>query len=183
MTSTDTQVLDGRFTEDGIHSTFGFSVVHNGINTFRGSLDDVAATLTAGPDGLSLEGTAKVESISIREPAVFRANVLSEAFFDAENHPEVTFRSTSVELGDDGAARVDGELTIAGTTREVSAEGTWRGPVKGFDSLARVAIELETSFDRRAFGFAWQMDLPGGGEAVAWEVGLDVHLELVQQDD
>jgi polyisoprenoid-binding protein YceI len=180
--STETHALEGRFTADGVHSAFGFSVVHAGINTFRGSLDDVEATLTAGTDGLSLEGTAKVESISIREPAEFRAHVLSEAFFDADNHPTVRFKSTSLELGEDGAARVAGELTIAGTTREVSAGGTWRGPVKGPDSRPRVAIELETSFDRREFGIEWQMELPGGGEALAWEIGLDVHLELVQQD-
>jgi polyisoprenoid-binding protein YceI len=167
--TTETPALEGRFTVDGVHSTFGFSVVHLGINTFRGSFDDVEATLTTGPDDLSLEGRAKVESISIREPAEFRAHVLSEELFDAEHHPEVTVRSTSVELGDDGAARVEGELTIAGTTREVSAEGTWRGPVKGPDSLARAAIELETSFDRREFGFEWQMELPGGGRpAAAW---------------
>jgi polyisoprenoid-binding protein YceI len=61
--------------------------------------------------------------------------------------------------------------------------GTWRGPVKGPDSRPRVAIELETSFDRREFGFEWQMELPGGGEALGWEVGLNVHLELVRQDD
>jgi hypothetical protein len=35
-----TQALERRFTEDGAHSTFGFSVVvvFNGGNTFRGSL-------------------------------------------------------------------------------------------------------------------------------------------------
>jgi len=169
MTS-QTQALEGRFTEDGALSACGFSVVvvFNGTNTFRGSLEDVKATLTADRDGLSLEGTAHVPS---------------EEFFDAGNHPEVTFRSTSVELGDDTTARVEGELTIAGTTREVSAEGTWRGPVKGPDSLARVLIDLETRFDRRYFGFAWQAELPGGGEALAWEVGLDAHLVLVQHDD
>jgi polyisoprenoid-binding protein YceI len=179
--TTDTRSLAGTFTEDGARSAFGFSVVYyfNGSKTFRGSLDDVEATLTALPDGLFLGGTAQVYSISIREPAELRAHVLSDDFFDADNHPEVTFRSTRVELADDGAARVEGDLTIAGTTREVSAQGTWRGP----DSLARVAIDLETSIDRRDFGFEWQMDVPGGGEALAWDVGLDVHLELVQQDD
>src|SRR5919107_5048417 len=110
--SSTTQALDGRFTDDGVNSTFGFSIVRNGNDTFRGSLDDVAATLTAGPDGLALEGTAKVESISIREPAEFRAHVLSEEFFDAGNHPEVTFRSTSVDLAEEGTARVAGDLTI-----------------------------------------------------------------------
>ena len=179
MTS-QTQALGGRFTEDGARSAFGFSVVRNGSDTFRGSLDDVAATLTAGPDGLSLEGTATVESISIREPAEFRAHVLGEEFFDAGNHPEVTFRSTRVELAEDGAARVAGELTIAGATREIGAEGTWR---RSLDGRGRIAIDLETSFDRREFGFDWQMELLGGGDALAWEVGLDVHLELVRRDD
>ena len=178
---TDTQSLARTFTEDGARSAFGFSVVYsfNGSKTFRGSLDDVEATLTTGPDGIFLGGTAQVISISIREPAELRAHVLSDDFFDADHHPEVTFRSTSVELADDGAARVEGDLTIAGTTREVSANGTWGGP----DALARVAIDLETSIDRRDFGFEWQMDVPGGGQALAWEVGLDVHLELVQQDE
>lgn len=181
--TTQMQALDGTFTQDGIHSSFGFSVVHNGITTFRGTLDEVEATLTAGPAGLSLEGAAKVTSISIREPEPFRTHILSGEFFDAENHPEVTFRSTSVALGDDRTARVTGALTIAGTTREVSAEGVWRGPVKGFDARPRVAIELETSFDRRDFGFAWQMELPGGELALSWEVDLDVRLALVRQAD
>jgi polyisoprenoid-binding protein YceI len=179
--TTATEVLEGIFIADGVHSTFGFSVVHMGINSVRGSLDDVEATLTAGPEGLFLGGAAKVESISIREPAVFRAHILSADFFDAENHPDVTFRSTSVELRDDGAARVRGELTIAGTTRDISAQGAWRGPVEGPDARTRLAIELAMSFDRREFGFEWQMELPGGGEALGWVVGLDVHLELLQQ--
>ena len=176
--SSTTQALDGRFTDDGVNSTFGFSIVRNGNDRFRGSFDDVAATLTAGPDGLSLEGTAAVESISIREPAEFRAHVLGAEFFDAANHSQLAFRSTGVELGDDGAARVAGALTIAGATREVSAEGSW-----SLDSPGRITIELRTSFDRRHFGFDWQMELPGGGDALAWEVGLEVHLELVPHDD
>jgi polyisoprenoid-binding protein YceI len=175
--TTETHALDGRFTDDGTHSSFEFSIFRNGNDAFRGSLDDVVATLTAGPDGLSLEGTAQVESISIREPAVFRAHVLGEEFFDADNHPEVTFRSTSADLGEDGTARIAGELTIAGAARAVTAMGTWRR------TTARVTIDLATAVDRRDFGLDWQMELPGGGNALAWEVRLDVHLELLQQDD
>ena len=180
--TTATKTLQGTYAGDGVHSVFGFSVVHNGISTFRGTLDDVDATLTAGDDGVSIEGAARVESISIREPKEFRAHVLSEEFFDSANHPAVRFRSTSVDLGDDGSAKVEGELTIAGTTKEVTAEGTWQGPVAGPDT-ERVAIELETSFDRRDFGFDWQMDLPSGGPVLAWDVGLNVHLELVKADE
>jgi polyisoprenoid-binding protein YceI len=174
---TNTRSLAGTFTADAARSAFGFSVVFyfNGSQTFRGSFDDVEATFTTGPDGLFLGGTARVDSISIREPVERRAHVLADDFFDADNHPELTFRSTSVELDDDGAAHVEGDLTIAGTTREVSAQGTWR-------RSDRVVIDLETRIDRRDFGFEWQMEVPGGGEALAWEVGVEIHLELVQQD-
>ena len=36
--------------------------------------------------------------------------------------------------------------------------------------------------DRRDFGFDWQMELPGGGDALAYDVTLEVSLELVQPE-
>src|SRR3954465_11218477 len=98
MSTTATQALPGTFKADPVHSSFGFAVKHMGVQTFRGTLDDVQATLT---DGV-LEGRAKVESISIRQPEDFRNHVLSAEFFAADKHPEVTFRSSDVQLNDDG---------------------------------------------------------------------------------
>jgi polyisoprenoid-binding protein YceI len=185
MTTTADAVktFEGTYATDPIHSVFGFSVLHNGISAFRGTLDDVNATLTADDGEVSLEGAAKVESISIREPEQFRAHVLGEEFFDAANHPEVRFRSTSVELGDDGSASVEGELTIAGTTRAVSAAGSYTGPIDGPDGNQRGALELEAKFDRREYGFEWNMELPGGGNVLDWDVTLEIHLELVRASD
>jgi polyisoprenoid-binding protein YceI len=182
MTTTTVGTLNGTYQADTIHSVFGFSVLHSGISTYRGTLDDVTASLEASDGELSLEGSAKVESISIREPEQFRAHVLGDEFFDAENHPEVSFRSTSVDLSEDGRARVEGELTVAGTTRDVTATGTYKGPIQGADA-ERVAFELETTFDRRDFGFDWQMELPGGGQALGWDVTLTIHLELVKSEE
>jgi polyisoprenoid-binding protein YceI len=182
MAATATRAIEGTYGADPVHSVFGFSVVHNGISTFRGTLDDVSATLKADGDELLLEGAAKVESISIREPEQLRAHVLSEEFFDAANHPEVAFRSSSVELSEDGRARVEGELTIAGKAKQVTAAGTYREPIDGPDGNERVGFELETTFDRRDFGFDWQMELPSGGDVLDWDVTLTVHLELVKED-
>ena len=42
------------------------------------------------------------------------------------------------------------------------------------------SFELETKFDRRDFGFEWQMELPSGGDVLDWDVTLNVHLELVK---
>jgi polyisoprenoid-binding protein YceI len=127
-----------------------------------------------------LEGSARVDSISIREPEQFRAHVLGPEFFDADEHPDVTFRSTSVELADDGTARVEGELTIAGKAKQVVASGTWTEPGQGLGTL-RAGFELETVVDRRDFGFDWQAELPNGKEALGWDVTLEIVLALVPQ--
>jgi polyisoprenoid-binding protein YceI len=180
--TTAVQPYSGTYLSDPVHSSFGFAVDYAGTGKFRGTLDDVSATLTAGDDGLALEGSAKVESISIRTPEQFRAHVLGPEFFDTENHPEVTFRSTQVELDEDGTARIDGELTIAGVTRPVAIGGTWAEPVAAAGGGVRAGLELSTVIDRRDFGFEWQMELPGGGDALAYDVTLEVSLALIQPE-
>jgi polyisoprenoid-binding protein YceI len=107
--------------------------------------------------------------------------VLGPEFFDTERHPEITFRSTAVRLADDGRAEVDGELTIRGVTRPVTASGHYAPPRPS--SFGEVAgLQLQTSFDRREFGFDWQMGLPGGGDAVGWDVQVDIDLLLKRED-
>src|SRR3954453_6511790 len=85
-------------------SSFAFAVRHSGVFWYRGSLSAVAATLRSDGDALALEGSARVDSLSVVEPAAMRASVLGPEFFDAERHPEITFRSTAVRLADGGIA-------------------------------------------------------------------------------
>ena len=47
----------------------------------------------------------------------------------------------------------------------------------------RAALELETTFDRRDFGFDWQMETPGGAPVLAWDVTLEIHLELLKPEE
>ncbi|MEA2420629.1 MAG: hypothetical protein QOE60_2835 [Thermoleophilaceae bacterium] len=180
--TTAVQPFAGTYVADPIHSSFGFEVEYADTGKFRGTLDDVSATLTANEDGIALEGAAKVESISIHNPPQFRAHVLGSEFFDSENHPEVTFRSADVELAEDGTARLDGELTIAGTTRPVSIAGTWTEPVPAAGGGLRAGFELSTTIDRREFGIEWQMALPNGSDALGYDVTLGVNLYVVQPE-
>lgn len=175
--------FSGTFRADPVHSSFGFAVTHSGVYRYRGSLSDVAATLRADGDATTLEGTARVESISIVEPPEFRANVLGPDFFDVERHPEVTFRSTDVRLADDGRAEVDGELTIRGVTRPVTATGRYEAPRPAPFGGDAAGLQLGTTFDRRDFGFEWQMELPDGGDVLGWDVELDIELRLVRDDE
>jgi polyisoprenoid-binding protein YceI len=175
--TTATQPLAGTFKADPVHSSFGFAVKHMGISTFRGTFSDVDATLA---DGV-LEGRAKVESISIVSPADFRAHVLGADFFAADQHPEVVFRSTSVDLADDGTATVRGELTIKGITREVVATGSWTAPAEGPWGGEVAALELTSRLDRTQFGMTWNAPLPKGGNILDEKVTLSIHLELQAQ--
>src|SRR3954471_20612959 len=131
--------LAGNYAADPIHSSFGFAVRYQGVSLFKGTLSEVAATLADG----RLEGSAKAESISIRTPDQFRQHVLGAEFFDAANHPEVTFTSSDLDLREDGTATVQGELTIKGITRPVSAAGTWITPAADAFGSTRGHLNLE----------------------------------------
>jgi polyisoprenoid-binding protein YceI len=175
--STITTPFAGTYNADPVHSSFGFAVRYQGVSLFKGSLSEVAATFADG----RLEGTAQVESISIRTPEQFRAHVLSEEFFDAANHPEVKFTSSSLELNDDGTARAEGELTIKGITNPVVATGTWQAPAGDAFGNTRGHLNLEAVIDRTEWDFNWNLPLPNGDGALANQVTLTVELSLVEQ--
>jgi polyisoprenoid-binding protein YceI len=177
MSTTAIAPLAGTYAADPVHSSFGFSVRYQGVSLFRGSLTEVAATLADG----RLEGTAKVESISIRTPEQFRAHVLGAEFFDAENHPEVTFTSSRLDLRDDGTATVGGELTIKGITHPVEATGTWQPAAPDAFGNDRGDLQLEAQIDRAQWDMNWNAPLPSGGKALANEVTLTVDLSLIEQ--
>jgi polyisoprenoid-binding protein YceI len=169
--------LSGTYNADPVHSSFGFAVRYQGVSVYNGSLTDVAASLSGG----RLEGTAQVDSISIRQPEQFRAHVLSPEFFDAENHPEVTFASTELDLREDGTAVVKGDLTIKGITKPVEATGTWTAPAADAFGNTRGHLNLEAVVDRTQWDINWNMDLPSGGKVLANDVTLTVELSLIEQ--
>lgn len=177
-----TEAFAGTFVADAAHSSFQFDVTHMGVGTFRATFEDVTATVVAGEAGVRLEGAVAVASLSIHHPPEFRHHVLNGAdFFDASNHPEVAFRSETVELADDGTFRGRGELTIKGITKPIEASGRYRPLVEDPYGAERTAIELHATVDRRDWGMDWQAPLPQGGDALGYEVRLSAHIELIRQ--
>jgi polyisoprenoid-binding protein YceI len=173
-TTTIQQIPSGTYTLDPVHSTFGFAIRHNGISTFRGQFEQVDAKLE---DGV-LVGTAQVESIKTAIPDL-KGHLLSPDFFNAAQTPTVEFRSTDIRLDEDGGAEIDGELTIRGVTKAVTARGTVAsGSNLGGSEV--VGLDLEAKIDRREYGLNWQAELPKGGEVLGWDVTLQIHLELIK---
>ena len=166
----------GTWQSDPVHSSVGFAVKHV-VGTFRGSFNEFAATLTETDGSPELSGRAKVESVQVKDQNLY-AHLLSPEFFDAEQHPEIIFKSKRIERDGDRVV-VDGELTVKGVTRDVVARGEIAGPAPGPADTERIGIDLETIVDRHDFGLDWQMDLPGGGKTLGDDVTLTVHVELI----
>jgi polyisoprenoid-binding protein YceI len=165
----------GTFALDPVHSTFGFAVRHNGVSTFRGHFERAEATLE---DGV-LVGTAQVESVKTAIPDL-KAHLLSPEFFNADETPTVTFRSNGIRVAENDTAEVDGELTIRGVTKPVTARGNFAAGI-GMGGAETVGFDLEATIDRREYGLDWQAELPSGGDVLAWDVVLEVHLELKKE--
>jgi polyisoprenoid-binding protein YceI len=181
--STAIQPVVGTYDLDPVHSRVGFAVVHMGLTTFRSAFTDVDGRLVAQGDSMTLEARAGVGSLAIDDPPEFRDHVVhSPDFLQADTYPVVTFRSSRIELRDDGSAIVTGELALRGVTRTITAEGGYRGPIEDPVGATRLALELRTTIDRRTFGMSWQLALPDGNDALGWDVELTADLELVKTD-
>jgi len=88
-----------RWQIDAAHSNIEFGVRHLMISTVKGRFSDVAGTVTVDPDdptAVGVDVTLKTASIDTRQEQR-DAHLRSADFFDAETHPTIAFRSTSIE--------------------------------------------------------------------------------------
>jgi polyisoprenoid-binding protein YceI len=170
----------GTWQSDPVHSTVGFAVRH-AVGTFRGGFGQFEASLSDSSGEPRLSGRVPVESVEVKEENL-ETHLLSPEFFDRDRTPEITFESSKV-AGDGDELVVDGELTVKGITRAVTARGKLTGPIPGADGKDRLGIELETTVDRHDYGLDWNMDMPDGSKILGDEVTLTVHLELIKEQD
>jgi len=180
MSNTQTLTIApaGTWELDAVHSAVGFEVEYLG-GTFKGGFREIAATLVVGDDSVSLEGSAKVASVDVKDENL-AAHLQSPEFFDVERYPELTFVSESVERSGD-ELKVHGELTIRGITKPLELDGTIADPMTDAFGRERVNITLDTSVDRTEFGLNWNMPLPNGQPALQNEVKLVAELYFVRE--
>ena len=169
-----TQIPTGTWNLDPVHSSIGFAVRYNGVGTFRGAFDDLDATLVDG----RLEGVVKVASVNVDDENL-TGHLQTPDFFDAEQYPELRFVSKSIERDGDRVS-IDGDLTLRGVTKPVEITGTVTGPLENAYGQQRIGFDLETTVNRHDYAIAWNIELPGGGQALAADVVITANLALVQ---
>jgi polyisoprenoid-binding protein YceI len=173
-TEQTTAIPAGTWSLDPVHSSIGFAVRYSGIGTFRGTFDDVDAKLVDG----RLEGVAKVASVRVDDENL-AAHLQSPDFFDAEQQPELRFASSVIERDGDRVS-IQGDLTLRGVTHPVEIAGTVTGPLENAYGQQRIGFDVETTVNRQDYGLTWNMELPGGGNALGDDVVVSANLALVQ---
>jgi polyisoprenoid-binding protein YceI len=176
MSTTETQAVPaGTWAVDKVHSNVGFAVDFM-AGTFTGTFSDFDAVVT---DGV-LRGSAKVASVQVKDPNL-EVHLQSPEFFDVERHPELTFKSNSIERDGD-RVRIDGEMTIKGRTEPVEITGIVTDPITDPYGGERFGLTLETVIRRDEFGVSWNNPLPSGEPALSNDVTIIAELQLSKQN-
>src|SRR5438876_4097123 len=162
---------------DPVHSRVDFEVRYL-AGTFKGEFHEIGAELTVEGARASLEGTANVASVDVRDENL-SAHLQSPDFFDAERNPDLLFAARDIRLAGDGKVLVDGELTIKGVTKPVAVTGTVTAPIADPYGNDRIGLNLTTKVDRTNFGVDWNNPPPSGEPALANEVTILAQLQLV----
>jgi polyisoprenoid-binding protein YceI len=167
------------FSVDPVHSQVGFKIRHL-MGKTPGSFGEFSGTVTVDPENvastLKVHGTVMTASIDTNNEK--RDNHLRSAdFFDAENHPEITFATKSVAEKNDKLVVV-GDLTMHGVTKEVRLRGNFAGVMTNpFTGTPTIGLDLAGEVDRKEFGIVWNKTLDAGGLMLGDEVTIEVHLE------
>lgn len=171
------------WTIDPAHSEIQFKVRHLMVSNVTGkfnSFEGTAETTGDSFDNAKLSFSADIDSISTG--AEQRDGHLKSAdFFDAANHPKLTFVSTSVKKTGDDTYDITGDLTIRGTTKSVVLKAEEGGQMVDFYGNTKAGFEINGTIKRKEFGLSWDAVTEAGGVVVSDDVKLVLNVQVGHQ--
>ena len=181
--STQLEIPTGTWTLDPVHSNVTFSVRHMMIAKVRGRFTSFGAEVVIAEEPQPSSVTASVEMTSVDTHDAGRDEHLrTNDFFDVENHPTMTFRSTSIS-GSGEDYELAGDLTLRGVTKpvvfDVEVGGTTIDPWGG----TRAGFTASTNISRKEFGLEYNAALETGGVLIGDKVDIELDVELVRASD
>jgi polyisoprenoid-binding protein YceI len=172
----------GTYALDSSHSEVGFSVRHVMVSKTKGRFADISGTITIAEDPLESSVEVEIQTASLDTRDAKRDEHLRSAdFFDVATHPTITYRSTAVRPSGTGRWTVDGDLTVAGVTRQVPLEVTFEGGARDPWGGERIGFAASAELNREDFGLTWNQALETGGVLVGKVVHIDIEAEGVRQ--
>jgi polyisoprenoid-binding protein YceI len=172
----------GTYEIDPKHTSVEFVARHLMITKVRGRLDDVSGTILIAevPEESSVEVSIGAKSVHTGEEQRDQ-HLRGAEFFDVDEHPTWTFKSTAVEHVRDNAWKVAGDLTIRGTTRPVVLDTEFDGAGPTPWGPSALAFSAVTEIDREDWGLTWNVTLETGGVIVGRKVRIELNVEALSR--
>lgn len=171
-----------KWTIDSTHSEITFKVKHLVISTVTGKFTSFDAALeTSGDDfeGADISFEADINSIDTGN-GDRDAHLKSDDFFNAAEHPKLTFKSSSFEKTGDGEYKLSGNLTIRGNTQPVVLDVEYGGTVTDPYGNVKAGFEVSGKINRKEFGLTWSAVTEAGSVVVSDEVKLNLNVQFVK---
>ncbi|WP_321313710.1 YceI family protein [Halarcobacter sp.] len=166
----------GTYKVDASHSNVGFKVKHLMISNVRGNFEKFSGSFEYDEKTgtvKSIDGTVEVDSINT-DNKKRDGHLKSADFFDAVNHPQITFKVNKIE-----DEKAYGKFTMRGVTKDVVFDIEKTGEIVDPWGNKRVGLEIEGKVNRKDYGLNWNKALEAGGVMVGEDVKINVELEGV----
>jgi polyisoprenoid-binding protein YceI len=170
--------LTGTWEIDPTHSTVGFAVRHAMVSTTRGHFAGFTGGATIDAENpekssawLDIDATTIVTGVEQRDQ-----HLRSADFWDSENHPKITFRSTSVKVDGDEVVTI-GDLTVRGVSHPVEITWEFIGISKDPYGTTKSGFEGAATVKRSDWGLSWNAALETGGFLISDKIKLVLEVE------
>jgi polyisoprenoid-binding protein YceI len=168
---------------DPAHSTAQFTVRHLAISNVTGNFTKVTGSVILNEKDIAqsqVSASIDVSSVDTRVEARDK-DLKSPNFFDVEKYPTIEFKSKRIVSGG-GKLQVIGDLTIHGTTREVTLDID--GPTPELTDPwgnSRRGISATTTINRKDFNLVYNNLLKTGEAVVGDNVKIQIDAEMVKK--
>jgi polyisoprenoid-binding protein YceI len=167
------------WTLDPSHSQVSFAAKHMMVTTVRGTFGEVTGKIALDENDFTkseVEATIDVAGLTTRDEKR-DGHLRSADFFDAENHPAATFKSTKIVSKGGDKYEIAGDLTVRGETKPVVLQAEYDG--KGVNPWGQeiMGFSATTEINRKDWGLNWNVALEAGGWLVAEKIKLEIATE------
>lgn len=165
----------GEYSVDTRHTTILFKVSHLGFSKYVGRFNDFEASLDFSPEDFadaSLSARVDMASVDVNSENL-EETLTGPSWFDVEDYPYASFRSTDARLVGDKRAVFTGEMTFLGQTAPIDVMVTFNGGgVNLLTSSYTIGFEAHTTFKRSDYGLT--KFIPAIGD----DIELEIHAEF-----
>jgi len=153
------------------------------VSWVTGSFKEFNATVQTEGDDITtakVRFTADIHSISTNNEQR-DTHLRTGDFFDAENHPQLTFESNKLEKIDDENYKLYGTLTMRGISKPVVLNVEYGGQAQDPWGNTRIGVSVSGKINRKDFGVSFSMVSETGSILLGEEVKINANAEFVKQ--